>query len=351
MLPNGLFNVNYGQDIAIVRTKLQWGLVAILLVFLLVLPFVISDRALGIVNSFLIPIIAVQGLNIITGYCGQISLGQAAFMAIGGYTSAILADRLGFPFWLSLPCSGLMAGLVGLIFALPAVRIKGFYLAMATVAAQFIIGWAVFLLPDLTGGVNGLIVPLATLGGFQFSSERDFFYLFIAAVIVATLISKNLARTKVGRSFVAVRDNDLAAGVMGVNPFTSKLLAFFICSTYAGVAGSLWVHYVGVCNMDHFSFNNSIWYVGMAIVGGLGSAIGPILGVLFLKGIETLVGILGPILTDLFPAVGYTTSVSLGLVIQAGVIMLFLIYEPRGMAHRWETFKSSYRLWPFPYWR
>lgn len=343
-LPCGTFSQNYAQDMAIVRTKWQWVTLCALLVLLFASPLFLNDRMLTVVTIIGITIISVQGLNILTGYCGQISIGHAGFMAIGAYASGILTAKFDFPFWLALPCAALAAGMVGLIFGLPSLKIKGFYLIMATIAAQFIIVWVIIQLRSITGGPDGLSVPRPEIGGFVFKSKTSYFYLVMAITCLATFLAQNIVRTRTGRAFVAIRDNDLAAEVMGINLWVYKLLAFFIGCVYAGVAGSLLVHYFAFATLDQFPFINSVWYLGMLIVGGMGSIPGAIFGAVSLKLLDEVVTILGPILASVVAA---QAAASLALITRGVVIMLFLIFEPRGLAHRWDMIRAYYRLWPF----
>jgi len=166
---------------------------------------------------------------------------------------------------------------------------------------------------------------------------------------LVTFLTKNIARTRAGRAFIAIKDNDLAAEVMGVNLWTYKLLAFFIGCVFAGVAGSLLVHYIAFASVDQFPFMNSVWYLGMLIVGGMGSTAGAIFGVVFLKLLDELVTIAGPALAAIFPAIAAQAAASLSLIMRGLVIILFLIFEPRGLHHWWERIKAYYRLWPFSY--
>ncbi|HUV73550.1 MAG TPA: branched-chain amino acid ABC transporter permease [Anaerolineae bacterium] len=343
-LPSGTFAQNYAQDVAILRTKSQWFVLLAFLAFLLACPLFFSDRILTIMTIIGITIISVLGLNILTGYCGQISMGHAGFMAVGAYTSGILTAKLALPFWVALPCAALTAGMIGLIFGLPSLKIKGFYLIMATIAAQFIIVWVIIQLRSITGGPDGLSVPRPEIGGFVFKSKASYFYLVMTITCLATFLAQNIVRTRAGRAFVAIRDNDLAAEVMGINLWTYKLLAFFIGCVYAGVAGSLLVHYFAFACLDQFPFMNSVWYLGMLIVGGMGSIPGAIFGAVSLKLLDELVTVVGPILSSIVAA---QAAASLALISRGAVIMLFLIFEPRGLAHRWDTIRAYYRLWPF----
>jgi branched-chain amino acid transport system permease protein len=348
-LPTGVRNYSYAEDMAIIRTRTQWGMFIIALVALFTLPLYLNDYWLRITNLIGITIIAATGLNLLVGYCGQLSIGHAGFIAVGAYTSAILTNKLGVPFPVALIASGIVAGLVGMIFGIPSLRVKGFYLAISTIAAQFIIIWIIQNWTSLTGGYNGMNVPAASIGGFKFRSEFSQFYLIMTITAITVFIAKNLARTRVGRAFVAIRDNDLAAEVMGINLFYYKLLAFFIGCFFAGIAGSLLAHFSRTISYEYFPFMDSILYIGMIIIGGLGTALGPILGVAFIRLLDVLVTQLSPWLQNALPFIPSNFTSGIAPMIFGLAIILFLIFEPRGMAHRWSKIKSSYRVWPFSY--
>jgi len=343
-LHTGTFHENYAQDMAIFHSRLHWGVVCAFLIVLLACPLFLSDRILTLLTTMGIAVISVHGLNILTGYCGQISIGHAGFMAVGGYTSAILCAKLGMPFWAALPCGALAAGIVGLIFGLPSLKIKGFYLIMATIAAHFIIIWTIIQLRGITGGTDGLSVPRPMIGNIKLSSKANYFYMTMVLTCLATLLAKNIVRTRAGRAFIAIRDNDLAAEVMGISLWSYKLQAFFIGCVYAGVAGSLLIHYISFASTDQFPFFDSVWYLGMLIVGGMGSTIGAIFGAVALRLLDELVTMAGPVLSA---AVAPQAAASLALISHGLIIIIFLIFEPRGLAHRWEMIKDYLRLWPF----
>jgi len=347
-LPAGTRNYTYAQDMAIFRTRTHWVLLLALLIILFTAPLYWGNYWLGVANLIGITIIAATGLNILTGYCGQLSIGHAGFIAVGAYTAAILTNRLELPFLIGLICAGFTAGLIGLVFGIPSVRVKGFYLAITTIAAQFIIIWVINHWTNVTGGFNGIIVPPASIGGITFISQASLFYLIMVITILVIFFAKNLARTRVGRAFVAVRDNDLAAEVMGINLFRYKLIAFFIGCFLAGIAGSLLAHWIGFMNAENFTLMDSILYIGMIIIGGLGTTIGPIFGVIFIRLLQQGITFIAPVLESTFalPA-GFTTGI--GPMVFGLAIILFLIVQPRGLAHRWQLFKASYRLWPFSY--
>lgn len=332
---------------AVLKTNLQWALLIGFVVLLLTAPLFASNYILGFLNMAGIVFIAVLGLQILTGYCGQINLGQSAFVGVGAYASAILAAKAGMPFLICLPCSALIAGLLGIVVGIPSLRIKGFYLALATIAFQMIFDYTIIAADKLTGGARGIDVRPITLGNIVMRSEQSMYFIIMVIVAALTFLSKNIIRMKSGKAFVAIRDNEIAAQAMGINLLRYKLLAFFISSTYAGIAGSLLAYYIGIVAPDYFSLMESIWYVGMIVIGGMGTIVGAIFGVVFVRGLQEVVSITSPQISNLFPAIGGQLSAALGLIVFGLVVILFLILEPRGLAHRWEMFKSYYRLWPF----
>ena len=352
MLPAGTFNTTYAKDMAVIRTRLQWAMFLAFVVFVFyIFPQWASRGTLTLANNIAIILVAVLGLQILTGMCGQISLGQAAFVGVGAYVHGVLVTTFHWNFLLAMPVAGLATALVGLLFGIPSLRVKGFYLAMATLAAQFIIVWAIQHSPrELTGGVNGLHVATATLGPWKFDEEESFYYLAFAVAGVMTFFAKNIARTRAGRAFIAIRDNDLAAEAMGINLFRYKLLAFAISSFFAGIAGALWAHHFVVISPDHFQLFDSLWMIGMIIVGGLGTTLGAILGTVMLIVLrDYVVPESAPRLAQLLPMFQMELFTSLALILFGVVLMVFLIFEPRGLAHRWEIFKNAYRMHPFSY--
>ena len=348
-LPCGTRNYDYARDMAILRTRTHWALLFALLAIVFTAPLYLSNYWLGVASLIGITIIAAIGLNILVGYCGQLSIGHAGFMAVGAYTTAVLTNKLGFPFLAGLICSGFSAGFIGLIFGIPSVRVKGFYLAITTIAAQFIIIWIINHWSSVTGGFVGISVPYASIGGIEFKDDASQFYLIMSITAVCILFAKNLARGRVGRAFIAVRDNDLAAEVMGINLLYYKLLAFFIGCFLAGIAGCLLAHWMGFMNAENFSLADSILFIGMVIIGGLGTTLGPILGAIFIRLLQQGMMFISPILENAFPALPAGFATGLGPMVFGLVIVLFLVLEPRGLAHRWMLFKAAYRLWPFSY--
>ena len=345
-LPSGTFQESYAQDMAIIRTKTQWVFLLLFLVILFTAPLYANNSLMTLMTIIGITVISVQGLNILTGRCGLISMGHSGFMMVGAYASAILCAKVGLPFWLSLPAAGLIAGLTGIIFGLPSLKVRGFYLVMATIAAYFIIHWIILQFQGVTGGVNGLAIPKATIFGINLNTKVNYFYLVMIIAVIAVYLAKNIIRTRAGRAFVAIRDNDLAAEVMGVNLWSYKLQAFFIGCVFAGVAGALSAQYLRFANVDQFPFMDSVWFLGMLIVGGQGSVVGVIFGVVALKLLDQLAIQIGPLLVTTFHVLP-TAGAALSLILSGLIVILFLIFEPHGMVHFWERIKSYYRLWPF----
>jgi branched-chain amino acid transport system permease protein len=304
--------------------------------------------------SLLIPIcaftIGMLGLQIITGYCGQISLGHAAFMGVGMYTVGILQRHFGFSFWFCLPLAGLAPMFLGMMFGVPALRIKGLYLAFATLAAHFVIVYVISNWRSVTNGTEGMWMKRPdALFGIDFKSDRNYYFLVLTITIIMTYLATNLARTKLGRSFVAVRDNDIAAEVMGINIAYTKIMAFGIGCFFAGIAGALGGAYYEYVNIAWFRLEDSIWYLGFLVVGGFGSIFGAIAGATVWKIMDELSTLVTPLAETFLGGAAFYASAAFSLVFYSLIIVIFLVFEPRGIAHRWEIIKRSYRLHPFPY--
>ncbi len=336
----------YAQKLSLFKSKTEWFAFLAFLVLLFLLPRFCSDRVLTILTMIGISITSAHGLNLLTGYCGQVSLGHVGFMAVGGYVCGVLTAKLGLSFWIALPLGGIAAGVVGLIFGLPSLRIKGFYLIMSTIAAYFIIMWFILQLYHITGGPDGLAVPRPKIGKYVLSSKLSYFYLVAIIALISTIAAHNIARSKIGRAFMAIRDFDIAAEAMGINLWFYKLQAFFIGCVYAGIAGALLVHYYAFASVDQFPFMDSVWYLAMLIVGGMGNTWGAVIGAVVLKFLDELVIIVGPILSSLFPAVAAQFAASLSLIVRGLIIVIFLIFEPRGLLHGWEKLWTYIKRWP-----
>lgn len=346
--PAGDFDTTYAQDLKTIRQPWQWLVLVIFILALYALPSYANQGVVSLVNRICITIITVQGLSILTGYTGQISLGQAAFMTTGGYISALLVGVLGWPYLISLPAAALGAGLVGLLFGLPSLRVKGFYLAMSTLAAQFIIPWFTRnIFPELLNGAQGLNVQVPIIFGVEFNSPQRYLYLTLTVLIITTLIAYNVTRSRLGRALVAIRDHDLAAELLGVNPFKYKLQAFFLASVFAGIAGSLAAHNIRHLNSETFNLIDSIIFLGMLIIGGLGSNLGPIFGAILVELLIEGATLFGPFFITIFPSTASGAVQALRPLFFGITLILFLIFEPHGLAHRWQLLKAAWRLRPF----
>jgi branched-chain amino acid transport system permease protein len=350
---SGVFKTSYAADMALYPLPIaRWTILAVIVLFAVILPLSLHEYYLSIINLSLIAIVGALGLNILVGYTGQISVGHAAFMSVGAYTAANLAVKLGLPFWITLPAGGLMAALVGAIVGIPSLRIKGLYLAIATLAGQLIIEWIINHTPAISGGAQASIqVSRPTLWGYELRSQGQlyFFLLFFAALaIVATL---NLTRSRIGRAFVAIRDQDIAAEIIGIDIYRYKLLSFAISSFYAGVCGVLYTYYLGIANYEQFQIGVSIDYLAMIIIGGLGSVLGSVLGAVFVTMLPILLRLAMEPLAGLFFSPGEMSSViaSTRLVLFGGLIIFFLVVEPEGLNRLWRNIRNYFRVWPFSY--
>ena len=356
MLPSGVLTTRYESDIAILRTKTQWLLLVAAIAFLFSIALFVSDYWLTWLTRVVIAIVAVLGLHILTGLCGQFSIGHMAFLGVGAYTVAILTNNYELSAWVCLPLAGLAAGLVGLFFGLPCFRLKGFYLAISTLAASFIIVWLMEHfewhnaagLP--VGGHIGLPMARLTLGPVDFHESKGVFYcLAVAIMLIATFFAKNIQRTQTGRAFVAIRDNELAAEISGISLFRYKMLAFFVGCFYAGIAGWLWAYSLRSVNPLQFTLYDSIWLFGMLIIGGVGSTTGVFFGVVSFRLLEQLIDYIREPLENAFPSVAPQMNIALSLGVFSVVLLVFLILEPRGLYYRWEKFRTYYRLYPYAF--
>jgi branched-chain amino acid transport system permease protein len=348
--PSGVYADSYAKDMRVLKTRAQrvLAVAGLALLFALpVLPGLSSAYYLRLVIGAGITVIACLGLNILTGYCGQLNVGQSAFVMVGAFTSGMLGAFRGWPLWASVVPAGLAAAAVGVVFGFPSVRLKGLYLALTTLGAQVILGWIALYGMSFTAA--GFEVPPARLGGVVFDTPRKFYYVAMAFTVAMTFFARNLMRSRLGRAFIAIRDNDRAAEAMGIDIFRYKLLAFAICTFYAGVAGALLVHHMMWAQLESFTLQDSVWYLAMIIVGGLGSIEGTVFGVLFITALKELVLVVGPMAQDRLKFLPIGAASGLLLVLTGGIAILFGILEPRGMAHRWSLVKAFYRLWPFGY--
>lgn len=344
----GDYRTSYEKDMEILQTPATRLFVATFLLFLLVWPFLVKSEYLWITMQIIIAVIGAVGLNILTGFTGQISLGQGAFLGVGAYTSAYITAKLGLSFWLGVPAAGLMTAVAGMIFGIPSLRLKGLYLAIATLASQFILEWIFLRWEPVTGGSFGIVVPRPTLGGFTFASDRSYYYIVLVIAVGMVLFAANLMRTRTGRAFMGVRDHYISAEIMGINLFKYRILSFAVSSFYAGVAGALYGHSLQFVSSEQFNIGVSITYLAMIIIGGLGSILGSIYGAVFMMLLPKLLTVLTTKLGTTFPGIAELT-IALEQGIFGAIIILFLIFEPDGLAHRWKMIKAYWKLYPFSY--
>ncbi|QHE93056.1 branched-chain amino acid ABC transporter permease [Pandoraea fibrosis] len=352
----GQFKTSYEADSQIFPIRQdRIAVCTVLAIAFGVLPWIATEYWLtAILVPFLVFSLAALGLNLLTGYAGQLSLGTAAFMAVGAYASYNFQLRIeGMPILASFALGGVCAALVGIAFGLPSLRIKGFYLAVATLAAQFFVLWVLTKFPWLSNNSSSGVITaqkISILGVDVDTPVRK--YLFVLGVVtVMALVAKNLVRSHIGRAWMAVRDMDVAAEVIGIPLMRVKLLAFAVSSFYCGVAGALYAYcYLGSVEPDGFSLDLSFRILFMIIIGGVGSILGSFLGAAFILLLPILLdSTLPTIATFLHLPFTNATVSHIQLMVFGGLIIFFLIVEPHGLARLWQIAKEKLRIWPFPH--
>jgi len=352
----GQFKSSYAADAAIFPIRQdRIGMAVVLAVAFVAVPLLASPYLFSaILIPFLILALAAVGLNILTGYAGQLSLGAAAFMAVGAFASYNFVLRVpGIPLLAAFAGGGLMAALVGIVFGLPSLRIRGFYLAVATLAAQFFIIWALTKVGWFTNySASGVITaqPMEILG-MRFDSPQEKYLLVLSIVALMALAAKNMARGNIGRQWMAIRDMDVAAEVIGIRPMRAKLLAFAVSSFYCGVAGALYAYaYLGTVEPEAYSLDLSFRILFMIIIGGVGTILGAFLGSAFIVVLPIALNQFVRFLDDtLHLGVASSVASNVELMVFGGLIIFFLIAEPHGLARIWQITKEKLRLWPFPH--
>jgi branched-chain amino acid transport system permease protein len=349
----GVLKTTYEADMALFPLPIaRYAALAFAAVFFLLIPLTLHEYYLSVANLVWIAVIGALGLNILVGYTGQVSIGHGAFMSVGAYTAANFATRLDAPWPVNLLAGGLMAALIGGIVGIPSLRIKGLYLAIATLAGQLIIEWTINHVTFISGGVQASIeVARPRVGPYVLSSQRDMYYFLLSFVVLAIVGTMNLVRSRVGRAFIAIRDQDIAAEIIGINIFRYKLLAFGVSSFYAGVTGVLYTYYLGVANYEQFQIGVSIDYLAMIIIGGLGSVLGSILGAFFVTLLPFLIRYAMEAFGTLFfsQATVHNLIPALRLGLFGVLIIVFLVVEPEGLNRLWRNIRSYVRVWPFAY--
>jgi branched-chain amino acid transport system permease protein len=352
----GQFKTTYKADAAIFPIRQdRIAMVVILAVAFVVIPLAASPYLFSaILIPFLILSLAALGLNILTGYAGQLSLGSAAFMAVGAFASYNFVLRVpGIPLLVAFACGGLSAAAVGILFGLPSLRIRGFYLAVATLAAQFFILWCLTKIGWFTNySSSGVITaqPMQILG-YTFATPQAKYLLVLVIVAVMALAAKNMTRCNVGRQWMAVRDMDVAAEVIGIRLMRAKLLAFAVSSFYCGVAGALFAYaYLGTVEPEAYNLDLSFRILFMIIIGGVGTVLGAFLGSAFITLLPIVLSTTVTFLDEsLHFSIASSVASNLELMVFGGLIIFFLIVEPHGLARLWQIAKEKLRLWPFPH--
>jgi branched-chain amino acid transport system permease protein len=352
----GQFKSTYAEDQQIFPIRQdRFAMAALLLVAFLVVPLTANQYWLSaILTPLLILALAALGLNILTGYAGQLSLGTAAFMAVGAFMAYNFVLRMP---WLGVIPSFILAGLcaaaVGIVFGLPSLRIKGFYLAVATLACQFFVLWVVQRWGWITNNsASGVITAQKmVILGFPFDTPSAKYLLTLSVVTVMALLAKNLMRSGTGRAFMAVRDMDVAAEVVGIRMMHTKLLAFAISSFYCGVAGAMYAFcYLGTVEPEAFNLDLSFRVLFMIIIGGVGSILGSFIGAAFITLLPIFLSVFFGATSHLLGVeIPHSIVSNLELIIFGALIVFFLIVEPHGLARLWQITKEKLRLWPFPH--
>ena len=350
LIPAGDFKTSYASDTTIFPTKASRNAVILGIVAICFAPQLFSEYWLSVLIQIGIYGIAALGLNILVGFTGQISIGHAAFFGFGAFTSAYLSNRFAIPVFFCIPLAGVVTAAVGLIFGLPAARLKGLYLAIATLAAQYILLDFFARAEWFTGGSVPAHAAAFSIFGKTLRGDRQYFYVVLAYVIVCYLFVTNLMRTRDGRALVAVRDHYLSAEIMGINLTKYRTLSFGLAAFFAGVGGALYAHYNQVVSNEGFGIDRSIIFLAMIIIGGIGSIMGTLLGTAFMvllpESMEWISAALSGSSIDQF--LGLKNNIAFLREMAIGVIIIvFLIFEPDGLAHRWRQIKAYWKLYPF----
>jgi branched-chain amino acid transport system permease protein len=341
------FKVTYKEDMALFQNlwvKVWFG---ILILLMIAAPFLFSRYQLSILIEIGFAIIGAVGLGLLSGYAGQISMGHGAFVAIGAYASALLTGKLAIPFIISLPLSGIIAAAIGMIVGIPSLRLKGLYLALATVAFHLIVEYILHHW-DLTQGDMGMAVKGASIGNYAISTESAYFYLTMAITVSLVLCAKNIVRSKFGRNFMAIRDRDVAAEALGIDLAKYKVIAFGISSFYAGIAGCLTAHYQKWIVPGSFDLFLSLAFIAMIIIGGVGTILGCVLGAILITFIPHLLVYIIDFLKEIYPGVG-----ELIMDFKAGIfgliIVFILLFQPEGLFGIYRRIKIYWKTWPFKF--
>ncbi len=363
-LPCGEYHQSYAEDHAWWQTKfIKFKMVLLMLALFVVIPMLADEYWLSVCNQVGYTVLGAIGVQLLIGYCGQVTLGHAAFLAVGAYTSTLMILEFPWPqvlmdwglaYPLSILVAAVAAGIWCVLFGLPSAKVKGFYLILTTMAAQFIT--VDFIITQYISQIGGrgqaFSLPPGTIkiGPWVIDSDLKIYYMMIVLVILCVAAVANLLRSRAGRAWVAIRDNDISAEVMGINVIKYKLLAFFVGGFIGGVAGAFWISNLAAISPEHFPWFWSLWLVGVILIGGVGSIHGTIFGSIFMVVVMELLqlGVMQFVDTSwgekLLMDFLFLKEAAFGLAICA-----FMIFEPNGLAYRWWQTKNYFNLWPFSY--
>lgn len=342
----GTAKETYRADQGLLSHRGQTLWMALFAAGLIALPFLGGAYTMYLACLVLINVAAATGLNILTGFTGLVSLGHAAFMAVGAYTVAVLERDTGLPFFVTLPLAGLVAAAIGLVVGIPSLRVKGLYLAIATIGASIILQFVFLNWTSVTGGSRGINVAPASVGGMQLTQYHQLYWIFMPLTVVMVLGAANLFRTRIGRAFIAIRDRDISAEVLGIPLLRTKLMSFGISSFYAGVAGGMWAYMFRAVGPESFTLLTSIFLLAAIIVGGMGTILGGVLGAVFMTMIPELLRIAVD-LAQPFVADAQSLFAPVRTIVFGGLIILFLVFEPQGLAEIVARIRRTWHLWPF----
>ncbi len=341
----GIFFENYRGEEQLWDSPTAKAWMACFVAALALLPVWGSDYVVAMACIVGIHLVATMGLNITTGSAGLISLSQAAFMGVGCYAVSWFA-KWGLPFWVALPLAGCLAAGIGMLVGLPSLRVKGMYFAIATLAAHFVLSFLFREWTPVTGGPRGVTVAPASFFGIELTGDRRMFYPIFVCALLLGLAAANVTRSYVGRAFVAVRDRDISAEILGVNLLRYKVLAFMLGAFYAGVAGGLLGYFYGAITSEYFTFSLSVFYVAAIIVGGLGRVLGSVLGAVFMTFVPESLRLLSSALSSSMPSLA-SHLLPMGQIVFGVLIIAFLVFEPHGLAQVWARVRRTFHLWPF----
>jgi branched-chain amino acid transport system permease protein len=344
---SGYFKTSYVSDLAIVETRDRWIALIVLLLALVIFPFLASPFLMDLANQVFLALIGAVALMILTGFAGQISLGHAGLIAAGAFTTAILFKELHAPFWIALPASGMVGGILGVLFGLPSLRLKGLYLALSTLALHFIVTYIGSEYETKRGFATGIVVSPPRVGSWVLEDAVAWYFVLLLISLIVVVFAMNLARSRTGRAWMSIRDRDVAAAAFGIKIARYKLYAFVVCSVLTSIAGSLFAYYRGFVSVEAFSLLMTIQYIAMVIIGGLGSILGAVLGTIFVVllpyGIDAVADHLA--VPSRFTTYMFAIKHScFGL-----IMILFLVLEPAGLVGVWIRIRDYFVLWPFRY--